>query len=539
MDRLPWELFQDILLVFAHNATKNDVLTKRLVCRDFNHILRPLGCRTISLELTRLSKLYNVPKPRSDGLQTIGHRCKALHIDMTVLRDDDEVEVLNSELQHLPSMQGFCHALRHRYSFSDAGFTELDFYQTTAEVLFYCRDIDRVRICLPQSIRGSHCGVATRVLANAFKALGQRPEEDSAPLKTLVIDNIPEVTLCELWINPSDVMNMQALLPSVETLALSTRCFDRVSFSAIMFGVALWNMISSTRNLQSLYLACSGASRTVKDDNLPEEVTHQDMDFTQWLERRLSGPGPQVTLPKPTYLELRHVAMLPEELLHIAAAFGPSLEELHLFDVSLMIEQSLTSNAESDMHLWVGLPNVDAGPRQWMAMRFRALMPNLRICRCSNLNYKSYLHTTGPVQRVFDYADPARIGRSIAQRFVEVVTGLQQPSLPDGTPMRFHPHDDEFDHLLHNLTERRSRIPIAEYDFEAHRLAAADRPPDYQHSLDGLFANCVDGSRREIRGIVDKVVEGLMAIERLDLESLHLGNTGPGQGLPDPAAGST
>lgn len=88
MDRLPWELFQDILLVFAHNATKNDVLTKRLVCRDFNHILRPLGCRTISLELTRLSKLYNVPKPRSDGLQTIGHRCKALHIDMTVLRDD-------------------------------------------------------------------------------------------------------------------------------------------------------------------------------------------------------------------------------------------------------------------------------------------------------------------------------------------------------------------------------------------------------------------------------------------------------------------
>lgn len=88
MDRLPRELVEEILLVFAHASPKNDVLDKRLVCRSFDRILRPLGCRTLGLDSTRLSRSSKLVLPRVESLQTIGHRCKALHIDMTVLRDD-------------------------------------------------------------------------------------------------------------------------------------------------------------------------------------------------------------------------------------------------------------------------------------------------------------------------------------------------------------------------------------------------------------------------------------------------------------------
>ncbi|EGX90592.1 hypothetical protein CCM_07012 [Cordyceps militaris CM01] len=512
MDRLPPELFEEILLDFAYTATRNDVLAKRLVCRAFNHVLRPLGCRTLSLESTRLNKQSNAAKPRTEGLQTIGHRCKALYIDMTPLRDDYEVETLTHMLQEIPQMKSFCRALRSRYSFSETSFTETDFYRSTAEILFYCRDVDRVRICLPFPVIGVQCSAATRVLANALKALGQRPDEDSVPLKTLAIECVPEDTLCELWMNPSDVMNMQALLPPVETLVLTIRRVYSGSFSTIMFGVALWNMIFTARNLQSLCLIDVNFG-SLNLYGVLEVTTLADMDHVRWLEMRIPGPSPQLIPPKPTYLELEHISILPEDLLRIAVALGPSLEELHLCNVSLMTRQSTTENTRSDRHLWVGHPNEDPGHRLWMAMRFRALMPKLRVCRCSHLTYKLYTDLADPICEDFDYADPAGIGRSVSQRFVEVVMGLGQPTLPSGEPMYWRPHDMELGHLMHNLAVRRSRIPMSEHDYYAHRLAAVGGQPDYRYSLDGLFRNCATGSRRELQYILDRFQEGVTILK--------------------------
>lgn len=88
MDQLPRELCDEIVLIFARIAPKNDVLSKRLVCRTFDRLLRPLGLRTVCLDSSRLNRYSKFARPRVDGLQTIGHRCKALHIDMMVLRDD-------------------------------------------------------------------------------------------------------------------------------------------------------------------------------------------------------------------------------------------------------------------------------------------------------------------------------------------------------------------------------------------------------------------------------------------------------------------
>ncbi|KAM3551512.1 hypothetical protein MY1884_007686 [Beauveria asiatica] len=535
MNRLPRELVQEIVLVFAHTAAKNHVLTTRLVCRDFNHLLRPIGCRTLNLDSTRLNKHSKHSKPRPEGLQTIGHRCKALHIDMTVLRDDYEVETLSTLLQNLPSMDAFCRALRHKYSFSETAFTEHDFYQATAEMLFYCRDVDRARICLPFPVMGVQCSAATRVLANALKALAQRPDEDSTALAALVVDGVADDTLCELWMNPSDVMNMQALLPSVETLVLVVRRLGAGSFSATVFGVAMWNMIWHAARLKSLCLAGSNMVRS--EDGTLQPTTLDNMDRAQWLEKRFPGPGAQLILPKPAYLELKNIMILPEDLLRIAAAFGPSLEELHMTNVCLMTQQSLTENTHSDMHLWVGLPNQDPGERLWMAMRFRALMPKLRICRCSYLNYKVLTGAGLPHCHDFDYSDPSGLGRSVSQRFVEVVTGVRQPRLPSGEPAYMRPHDPEHNDLLHNLADRRSRLPMAEHDYNAHRLAGADRRPDYQYSIDGLFRNCVDSSIKELTYIAEMVREGVTVLQEQTRNGVHGVDTlAPDLLAPDPPA---
>ncbi|XWW92991.1 hypothetical protein V2A60_000919 [Cordyceps javanica] len=537
MERLPRELFEAILVAFVNIAAKNDVLDKRLVCRDFNQVLRPMGCRTLLLESTRLNKHLNVAKPRTEALQTIGHRCKALHIDMSVLRDDYEVETLSSMLQGIARLECFCHDLRHRYSFSDLSFTELDFYQTTAEILFYCRDVDRVRICLPFPIIGVQCSAATRVLANALKALARRPEEDSVPLTVLVVEGVADDTLCELWMNPSDVMNMQALLPSIETLVLNVRRLGAGSYSAVMFGVALWNTIYHAATLQSLCLIDSNFINP--KDGFLEVMRLADMDHAQWLGRRFPGPSAGLTLPKPTYLELRHISILPDDLLHIAAALGPSLEELHMFNVSIMTQQSATENMHSDMHLWVGLPNQDPGDRQWMAMRFRALMPKLRVCRCSSLNYKLLIDVANPISVAFDYDDPTGLGRSVSQRFVEVVMGFRQPPLRSGEPMYLRPQGAEASHL-HRVTDRRSYLPITEHDYHAHRLLALGvKRPDYQYSLDGLFRNSAASSIRELQNIADRVQEGLRALRGGqpgdDAESIV--NFVPEVLSPDPATG--
>lgn len=93
MDRLPRELIDAILRRCVAQGPKNNVLQLRLVCRLFDRVLKPSGCRTLGLELSRLSRASHVRRPDPDALQTIGYHCKSLYIDLMVLRDESECEV--------------------------------------------------------------------------------------------------------------------------------------------------------------------------------------------------------------------------------------------------------------------------------------------------------------------------------------------------------------------------------------------------------------------------------------------------------------
>ena len=87
MNLLPPEVLILILKTAAFSGPKNDVLSLRLVCREFDAILKPLVCATVSLDVSKLSKRSCVRHPDPDALQTIGHYCKSLSVDLMVLRD--------------------------------------------------------------------------------------------------------------------------------------------------------------------------------------------------------------------------------------------------------------------------------------------------------------------------------------------------------------------------------------------------------------------------------------------------------------------
>lgn len=427
------------------------------------------------------------------------------------LTRSDEVQLLSQYLRDIASMDNFCRALRRRYSFGKTAFTETELLQAIVDVLFYCRDVDRARIYLPFPIVGPKCGVATRVLANALKALASRPEEDSAPLTILVVDNVSDHTLCELWMNPTDVRNMITVLPTLETLVLTVRRQGSSTFPAAGFGVALWSTVFHAAKLKGLCLSDSRVS--TGSEGVVNMTTVVEMDHVEWLESGL--PGPNLDLPPPplTYLELKHISIPADDLLRIAKTFGPTLEELYLNNVLLMTQQSQNVNVLSDEHLWVGLPNQNPGPRLWLAMRFRALMPNLRVCRCSYLGYKLFVDDDSATCDEFDYLDPSGLGRSVSQRFVEVLMGIRQPRLLSGDPLFMHPHDARHDDLLHDLRDRKTRMRISEHDYHAHRLMDEHRLPDYQYSIDGLFRNCTNNSVREMQYITDRIHEGVNAVQ--------------------------
>ena len=88
MDKLPRELVDAILQQCVALGPRNVILELRLVCRAFDHVLKPYALRTIGLDFTRVSKTTRYPPPDFDGLQTIGYHSKGIFVDLMVLRDE-------------------------------------------------------------------------------------------------------------------------------------------------------------------------------------------------------------------------------------------------------------------------------------------------------------------------------------------------------------------------------------------------------------------------------------------------------------------
>lgn len=110
-----------------------------------------------------------------------------------------------------------------------------------------------------------------------------------------------------------------------------------------------------------------------------------------------------------------------------------------------MIEGSAVAPDDSACDLWVGMPNTRPGNQHlWIATCLRQLGLQLRVCRVASLDYNYYFRNAAPASRLaYDFADPCFLGRTLDQRFVEVVMGIKQPDAPDGTPVVYLPQGED------------------------------------------------------------------------------------------------
>ncbi|KAL2758832.1 hypothetical protein ACRALDRAFT_1080497 [Sodiomyces alcalophilus JCM 7366] len=539
MDVLPRELLDAILQQCIDQGPRNVVLELRLVCRAFDRYLKPHALRTVALEFSRLSAASGRRRPDPDALQTIGKHCKALYIDLTVLRDELEVEFLSTIFDEIPSMKDFIWSLQNRYSMSETSFTEIEYRRTVEEVLFNCRYLERLRVDLPFQFVDQRCNAATMVLANTFSALaGRLSEEDAVPLRTLVLENLSDHTIDNLWSNPSDVSNIMHILHRLENLVLTIRRPRHTSF--------LWHLTRHAEHLRTLCLVGNDDDRRPPRGLKQTKAWH--VPLLEWNARSL--PEPYLTIrngrdlfsiPHLTCLELKRIELGPDVLPAMARAFGPTLRELYLNEVYLKAEQGRHVNPDSTEVLWVGLPNKRPGPEDvWMAMQVRSRCPSLRVCRAAFLGYDHFIHDdvlhhngadgqpAAPPLRFaspeFDFLDPSGLGRSVAQRFVEVVLGIAQPRAPppDGRPVTYLPPDPRDDRLVDELRPRPAAFRVADYDANAYQTAVHNPTSRWRRSIDGVFPNYNAGTLEELHYIAETASKGMSELQRWRRQELGL-----------------
>ncbi|KAG5926978.1 hypothetical protein E4U42_002756 [Claviceps africana] len=511
MDRLPRELIDAILQQCVAQGPKNNVLRLRLVCRLFDRILKPSGCCTLGLDFSRMSRASHVRRPDVDALQTIGYHCKSLYIDLMVLRDEMEVDFLETVFARVPSMTEFCQTMHKKYCMNKDSFTETEYYHMVEALLFNCREVHSLRLNLPFQLVGRHCNAATMILANTLKAFASRPEEDSAGLKTLVLENVTDVTISSLWLNPSDVVNIMSVVAVLNHLVLTLRRHYMDPQRAGLFGSCLWDVIEHADHLKTLCLV--GMDHDDRPPRSLKQTRFWQLPIQDWRARSL--PSPRVHFSNLTCLELKRLEILPESFLRATDVFGETLEELYLNEIYLKTEQSSSWNQDSRKVLWVGIPNQrPAEDCQWMAMSLRAAAPRLRICRASFLAYDHYFREDISVQPDFDIIDPCGLGRSISQRFVEVVMGVHQPNMPSGEAVEYLPQALSDDRLVHRLRPRARALRVEEYDTNAYHTAVDNTTSEWQKSIDGIFHNCNSGTLDELHYIAETACQGMNEIHR-------------------------
>lgn len=394
---------------------------------------------------------------------------------------------------------------------NETSFTEIEFYEVVETLLFYCQSIDRLRLNLPFQLVGAHCNAATMILANTLKAFASRSEEDAAQLKILVLENVTDIAICHLWMNPVDVMNIMKVLAVLEHLVITLRRHETEPHRVGLFGSCLWNLVENAEFLQSLCLV--GMDHDDRPPRGLKQTKFWQTPVDEWRARSL--PVPRVILSNLTCLELKRVEILPEVLIQAAEDFGPTLQELYLNEVYLKTEQSRDWNEDCKNTLWIGLPNQRPGEeRRWVAMALRSVLPRLKICRASFLAYDHYLREDMAGNPEFDLIDPCGLGRSVSQRFVEVVTGIRQPNMPSGDPVEFLPKDPKMDHLTQKLTSRTRALRITEYDTNAYQTAVENTTSQWQKSIDSVFANCNPNTLDELHYIAETACQGMNEIHR-------------------------
>ncbi|KAI5925408.1 hypothetical protein F4810DRAFT_660431 [Camillea tinctor] len=556
---LPNELLLAILeqLVADPYADKNHALSLRTTCRLFDKALKPVTLRTLQLEYTRLDRTERSARPPDENaLRRVGHLCRALYLDMMVMRDIGEVNYLKQAFARVPQMHPFVYMLSERYCLNELSFTEIEYYNRLAGMLEHCPNVTAVRLNLPFQLLSQHCRAATMILGNTLKALLKRPEE-SAIVDTLVIENLTDLTLYKLGRNPVDVANLSNILGHLKHLLVSVRRHDDCPYSRFEVAFYLWEMLLKAKQLESLCLV----GLDVNDKSELKTTTEGQTKFSGWQNRAMPLSSHRVSslaMLNITFLELRSLEIHPADLMDLFKIVSGSLRELYLDYVYLKsVIRGNQSAAEREISYWVGPPNIPAptAGAVWIAPRLREIL-DLRVCRASNLGYDRYLDSSWakPLSEVpkYDVVDPCGLSRSLSQRFVEVVLGMKQPDAPDGSPIVHLPPEDTHHQdfgfgvgqqltLLHApyppsyLPTNPPSRPLESKWWDAASYLATPRNPtsSWQRSIDGFFPNCNETTLERLQAFADEAYDGMQLVSELHRQDEEI--EGRGAAMPTAA----
>lgn len=536
MKLLPPEILILVLKAAALSGPKNDVLHLRLVCREFDVILKPLLCETISLDISKLSRLSLIRHPDPSALQTIGRHCKSLFVDLMVLRDPSkpprlsylnprltsrvvEVHFLQKYMDTSPSA-----ALLHkRYCMGPASFTEIDFRRRMDDIFFNCGNIERARLSLPLPFVGQDELTTTFILANALAALAGRSDEDSVALKALVLESMTANAFRSLLNNPLDRRNISKVLGALDHLVMSVK--SNVTYIHNGIATGLWDFIEMATSLKTLCLIgleCGGEPPDSALRLSRAGVAADGIPPTDWGDVIVMCPqAPQRHL---TCLELRRIDLDPHFFTKAAVSFGPTLRELYLNKVCMRLSLEDEEDDPSSMDLWVGLPNVrPAAHNRWIAQLVRMRFPELRVCRATHLSY-DYFGLAEHWERLggLDIDDPCGLGRDLARRFVEVVMGYEQPEMEVGGPCEMLPYDicealpDAPFHPIPTLKPLRpapKNMHPSSWDVVMYHELVANPTSSWLDSIDGRFPNSRATGAKALRDIAEAVCRNMNALD--------------------------
>lgn len=137
-----------------------------------------------------------------------------------------EVRYLGKIFSKIPTMGVFIDTLNDRYCMAETSFTELEYRARLGDLLAHTPNASAVRLNLPFQLISRHCHAATMILGNTIEALAERArlqqqqqqqeqeqegagngEEEAAPLRTLVIENLTDTTVVKLVSTKNKLMS--------------------------------------------------------------------------------------------------------------------------------------------------------------------------------------------------------------------------------------------------------------------------------------------------------------------------------------------
>lgn len=403
-----------------------------------------------------------------------------------------EIFHLQPHVEAHPSAGSICEDMRKRYCLGPATFTEEHFRSRMDDILLNCRGIERARLALPLPFVVSDELTTTFILANALAALGRRPEEDSAALKVLVLENVTGIAIRNLSYNPLDRKNILTVFGDLDHLVLSTKGNASYFPSHRIVPTELWRFIGMAASLKTLCLIgldCGGEPPSTALRHSRAAVATDGMPEADWQESIFPPPF-FVGLHRLTCLELRRMDLTAEFFLSGVSSFGLTLRELYLNKVCLKIRKGENEDGYPINDLWVGLPNTTPGPKdrdRWVAHIIRSEYSKIHVCRATHLSYDFY----GSAEDLealhgLDINDPCGLNRDLARRFVEVAMGYEQPELENGEPCTMFPSPTQNQPSLKPATKD---MQPSSWDVAAYRDVMANPTSKWLDSIDGCFPN--------------------------------------------------